>query len=45
MAESNGILARVHKVRVGGIDIARLDLDATADLMVRVVRVREAIVR
>jgi exopolysaccharide biosynthesis WecB/TagA/CpsF family protein len=40
MAESNGILARVDKVRVGGIAIARLDLDATADLMVRAVRAR-----
>jgi len=34
------ILAHVEKVRVGGIDIARLDLDATADLMTNIVQTR-----
>jgi N-acetylglucosaminyldiphosphoundecaprenol N-acetyl-beta-D-mannosaminyltransferase len=36
MADSKDVLARIEKVKVGGIDIARLDLDGTADLMVRV---------
>jgi exopolysaccharide biosynthesis WecB/TagA/CpsF family protein len=39
VAEAN-ILANIEKVRVGGVEIARLDLDATADLMVRVVQKR-----
>jgi N-acetylglucosaminyldiphosphoundecaprenol N-acetyl-beta-D-mannosaminyltransferase len=39
MAEAN-VLAHVEKVRVGGVEIARLNLDATADLMVRVVHER-----
>jgi N-acetylglucosaminyldiphosphoundecaprenol N-acetyl-beta-D-mannosaminyltransferase len=38
MAESKDMLAQIEKVKVGGIDIARLDLDGTADLMVRVVQ-------
>jgi exopolysaccharide biosynthesis WecB/TagA/CpsF family protein len=39
MPETNH-LVHVEKVRVGGVEIARLDLDATADLMVRVVQKR-----
>jgi exopolysaccharide biosynthesis WecB/TagA/CpsF family protein len=38
MADAKDALARIEKVRVGGIEIARLDLDATADLMVNLVR-------
>jgi N-acetylglucosaminyldiphosphoundecaprenol N-acetyl-beta-D-mannosaminyltransferase len=38
MADSKDVLAQIKKVKVGGIDIARLDLDGTADLMVRVVQ-------
>jgi exopolysaccharide biosynthesis WecB/TagA/CpsF family protein len=38
MADSKDVLVQVEKVRVGGIDIARLDLDGTADLMVRIVQ-------
>jgi N-acetylglucosaminyldiphosphoundecaprenol N-acetyl-beta-D-mannosaminyltransferase len=40
MADVTNRLAHVEKVKVGGIDIARLGLDATADLMVRVVQER-----
>ena len=40
MSDTDNALAHVEKVKVGGIEIARLDLDATADLMVRVVRAR-----
>ena len=39
MAEAN-VLSKIEKVRVGGVEIARLDLNATADLMVRVVQRR-----
>src|SRR5206468_7940390 len=39
MADSKHVLARVEKVKVGGIDIARLDLNGTADLMVRAARI------
>ncbi|MEA3089530.1 MAG: N-acetylglucosaminyldiphosphoundecaprenol N-acetyl-beta-D-mannosaminyltransferase [Caballeronia sp.] len=35
MVDAEEVLARVEKVKVGGIAIARLDLDATADLMIR----------
>jgi exopolysaccharide biosynthesis WecB/TagA/CpsF family protein len=38
MADSRHVLAQIEKVKVGGIDIARLDLDATADLMVNLVQ-------
>src|SRR5437588_1083179 len=39
MADSKDVLARIEKVKVGGIDIARLDLADTADLMVRVAQI------
>lgn len=39
MTEAN-VFANIEKVRVGGVEIARLDLDGTADLMVRVVQGR-----
>jgi N-acetylglucosaminyldiphosphoundecaprenol N-acetyl-beta-D-mannosaminyltransferase len=38
MADSKDVLAQIEKVKVGGIDIARLDLDGTADLMIGVVQ-------
>jgi exopolysaccharide biosynthesis WecB/TagA/CpsF family protein len=41
MAENDVTLSRVQKVKVGGIDIARLDLDGTADLMVGAVQQRQ----
>jgi N-acetylglucosaminyldiphosphoundecaprenol N-acetyl-beta-D-mannosaminyltransferase len=40
MADAQEILARVEKVKVGGIAIARLDLDATAKLMIRLAQAR-----
>jgi exopolysaccharide biosynthesis WecB/TagA/CpsF family protein len=38
MADSRHVLAQIEKVKVGGIDIARLDLNATAELMVNLVQ-------
>jgi exopolysaccharide biosynthesis WecB/TagA/CpsF family protein len=38
MADSRHVLAQIEKVKVGGIGIARLDLNATADLMVNLVQ-------
>lgn len=34
MADARDVLARIDRVKVGGIEVARLDLDQTADLMV-----------
>jgi N-acetylglucosaminyldiphosphoundecaprenol N-acetyl-beta-D-mannosaminyltransferase len=45
MTEPNDVLAGIEKVKVGGIEIARLDLDATADLIVRAVQARSSGVR
>jgi exopolysaccharide biosynthesis WecB/TagA/CpsF family protein len=40
MVEAEEVLARVEKVKVGGVDIARLDLNSTADLMIYLVQTR-----
>jgi N-acetylglucosaminyldiphosphoundecaprenol N-acetyl-beta-D-mannosaminyltransferase len=36
MLDTRDVLTQVEKVKVGGIDIARLDLDGTADVMIEV---------
>lgn len=41
MADAKTLLASIEKVKVGGLDIARLDLDGTADLMIEMVRDRQ----
>src|SRR4051812_20111766 len=45
MVEVNDVLINIEKVKVGGVEIARLDLDETADLMVRAVQARSPGVR
>ncbi len=41
MPDPNNLLATIERVKVGGIGIARLDLDGTADLMIEIVRDRQ----